>query len=139
MKFAKLTKNAYTPTKSSEKAAGFDLYSAYNLIVPAFGKARIKTDIQIALPNGSYGRIAPRSGLAWKNFIHVGGGVIDQDYRGNIEVILFNFSEQNFTVKKGDRIAQLIIERIFICNLEELSNLDQTERGSNGFGSSGLV
>ncbi|CAG2214482.1 unnamed protein product [Mytilus edulis] len=95
------------------------------------------TDIQIALPEGCYGRVAPRSGLAAKHFIDVGAGVIDQDYRGNVGVIMFNFGEQEFVVNKGDRIAQLICERIYIPELEECENLNATERGDGGFGSTG--
>ena len=70
----------------------------------------VKTDIRIALPVGCYGRIAPRSGLALKHSINVGGGVIDGDYRGNVGIILFNHSDQDFLINRGDRIAQLIPE-----------------------------
>ncbi|KAI8776326.1 deoxyuridine 5-triphosphate nucleotidohydrolase [Biomphalaria glabrata] len=137
MEFAKLSDNATTPTRGSPLAAGFDLYSAYDYIVPAKGKEIVKTDIQIAVPDGCYGRVAPRSGLAAKSFIDVGAGVIDQDYRGNVGVVLFNFSETDFKVNKGDRIAQLICERIYIPQLCEKPSLDNTERGTGGFGSTG--
>jgi len=137
MQFAKLSPNAYTPTRGSALAAGFDLYSAYDYVVASKGKLVALTDIQIALPPGCYGRVAPRSGLAAKHFIDVGAGVIDQDYRGNVGVVLFNFGEEDFKVNKGDRIAQLILERIYIPELEELQNLDNTVRGSGGFGSTG--
>jgi dUTP pyrophosphatase len=82
LKFKRLTENATIPTKGSPLAAGYDLYSASNLIVPAKGKALVPTNLSVAIPIGNYGRIAPRSGLAWKNFIDVGAGVIDADYRG---------------------------------------------------------
>ena len=81
--------------------------------------------------------IAPRSGLAAKHFIDVGAGVIDEDYRGNVGVVLFNFGKEKFEVKKGDQIAQLICERIFYPETEEVQILDGTERGSGGFGSTG--
>ena len=97
----------------------------------------MKTDIRVAIPEGCYGRIAPRSGLAWKHSIDVGAGVVDSDYRGNVCVILFNFSDEDFIVSKGDRIAQLICERIALTQLFE-SKLDQTERQDNGFGSTGV-
>lgn len=113
------------------------IYSAYDYSVPARGKQLVKTDIQVELPEGSYGRIAPRSGLAVKNFIDVGAGVVDEDYRGNLGVVLFNHSEVDFDVKKGDRIAQFICERIFYPTIEEVSTLNETERGSGGFGSTG--
>lgn len=106
-------------------------------MVPARGKALVKTDIQIEVPFGTYGRVAPRSGLAWKNFIDVGAGVIDQDYRGNVGVILFNHSDVDFEVKKGDRIAQLICERIVYPNLVHVDSLTETARGEGGFGSTG--
>eukprot|EP00062_Callorhinchus_milii_P027102 gi/632990005/ref/XP_007883952.1/ PREDICTED: deoxyuridine 5'-triphosphate nucleotidohydrolase, mitochondrial-like [Callorhinchus milii] len=137
LRFSKLTTNAHTPTRGSARAAGHDLYSAYDYIIPPQDKAIVKTDIQIALPPGCYGRVAPRSGLASKYFIDVGAGVIDEDYRGNVGVVLFNFSKETFEVKKGDRIAQLICERIYYPELEELKNLDETNRGAGGFGSTG--
>jgi dUTP pyrophosphatase len=111
--------------------------SAYDMVVPARGKAIVKTDIQIELPEGCYGRIAPRSGLAAKNFIDIGAGVVDEDYRGNIGVVMFNHADTDFKVVKGDRIAQLICERIFYPTLEECKELTDTTRGAGGFGSTG--
>ncbi|XP_038207213.1 deoxyuridine 5'-triphosphate nucleotidohydrolase [Zerene cesonia] len=137
LRFTRLTENAFPPVKGSEKAAGYDLKSAYDYIVPARGKELVKTDLQIELPSECYGRVAPRSGLAVKNFIDVGAGVIDEDYRGNVGVVLFNHSDQDFIVKKGDRIAQLICERIYYPKLEEVGVLSETNRGDGGFGSTG--
>ncbi|XP_072933448.1 deoxyuridine 5'-triphosphate nucleotidohydrolase [Epargyreus clarus] len=137
LKFTRLSDNAFPPVKGSEKAAGFDLKSAYDYVIPARGKELVKTDLQIELPSGCYGRVAPRSGLAVKNFIDVGAGVIDEDYRGNVGVVLFNHSDQDFPVKKGDRIAQLICEKIFYPDLLEVSNLSETKRADGGFGSTG--
>ncbi|XP_053695744.1 deoxyuridine 5'-triphosphate nucleotidohydrolase [Sabethes cyaneus] len=137
LRFAKLSANAFAPTKGSEKAAGFDLKSAYDCVVPARGKALVMTDIQVQLPEGCYGRVAPRSGLAVKNFIDVGAGVVDEDYRGNLGVVLFNHSDAEFKVTRGDRIAQFICERIFYPELEEVTSLTETERGAGGFGSTG--
>lgn len=137
LRFAKLSEHAFAPVKGSAKAAGFDLKSAYDIIVPARGKAIVKTDIQIELPEGCYGRIAPRSGLAAKNHIDIGAGVVDEDYRGNLGVVMFNHADVDFPVAKGDRIAQLICERIFYPELVEAKTLSDTERGSGGFGSTG--
>ncbi|XP_022542741.2 deoxyuridine 5'-triphosphate nucleotidohydrolase, mitochondrial [Astyanax mexicanus] len=137
LRFAKLTENATTPTRGSSKAAGYDLYSAYDYSIGPMDKAIVKTDIQIAVPHGCYGRVAPRSGLAAKHFIDVGAGVVDEDYRGNVGVVLFNFSKETFEVKKGDRVAQLVCERICYPDLVEQKTLDETERGSGGFGSTG--
>ena len=93
------------------------------------------TDISIAIPTGMYGRVAPRSGLAVKHFLDVGAGVIDCDYRGPVGVVMFNFSDKDFQVTAGDRVAQLIIEKIAMLPVEEVYNLDDTERGHGGFGS----
>ncbi|XP_072479369.1 deoxyuridine 5'-triphosphate nucleotidohydrolase, mitochondrial [Notamacropus eugenii] len=137
LRFSRLSEHATAPSKGSARAAGYDLYSAYDYTIPAMEKAIVKTDIQISLPPGCYGRVAPRSGLAAKHFIDVGAGVIDEDYRGNVGVVLFNFGKETFEVKKGDRIAQLICERVFYPELEEVQGLDDTERGAGGFGSTG--
>lgn len=138
LRFVKLSENAFEPIKGSCRAAGFDLRSAYNCLVPARGKLLVKTDLQIQVPDGSYGRVAPRSGLALKHFIDVGAGVIDADYRGHLGVVLFNHSEAPFEINKGDRIAQIICEKIFYPELEEMNSLDMTERGDCGFGSTGI-
>lgn len=133
----KLSKKATIPTQGSDKAAGFDLYSAYKYVVPGRGKCLIKTDIQIRCPNGTYGRIAPRSGMAWNKHTDIGAGVIDSDYRGNICVILFNHSNKPFIINSGDRVAQLICEKIKIPKVIEVQKLSNTTRNNNNFGSTG--
>nr|CAX70645.1 dUTP pyrophosphatase [Schistosoma japonicum] len=138
LKYKKLSDRAATPTRGSDFAAGYDLYAAHEATILPGGRGLIKTDLQIELPEGCYGRVAPRSGLALKNGIDVGAGVIDRDYRGNLGVILFNFGEQEFKVKKNDRIAQLICERVFCPELVECESLEETERGLNGYGSTGV-
>lgn len=137
LRFAKLTEHAFPPLKGSMYAAGWDLRSAYDYVIPARGRLIAQTDIQIAVPDGCYGRIAPRSGLAAKHGIDTGAGVIDADYRGNVGIVLFNHNDTDFIIKKGDRIAQLICEKIEMANLVEENKLDDTVRGSNGFGSTG--
>merc|ERR1712027_207287 len=137
LKFAKLSENAYAPTKGSARAAGYDLRSAYDCTIPANGKAIVKTDIQIRVPEGTYGRIAPRSGLAAKHHIDVGAGVVDEDYTGNVGVVLFNHAQVEFEIKKGDRIAQLVCEKIEYPEIEEVASLNSTDRGEGGFGSTG--
>ena len=121
----------------SKLAAGYDLKSAYDYIIPGMGKIIAKTDISIRVPDGTYGRVAPRSGLAAKNHIDIGAGVVDQDYTGNIGVVMFNHAQEDFEVKKGDRIAQFICEKIEYPELEEVASLSSTERGEGGFGSTG--
>uniref|UniRef100_A0A8C4RAM9 Deoxyuridine 5'-triphosphate nucleotidohydrolase n=1 Tax=Eptatretus burgeri TaxID=7764 RepID=A0A8C4RAM9_EPTBU len=137
LRFVKLSGNAIAPTRGSEWAAGFDLYSAEEAEIPSMDRMIVKTDIQISLPVGCYGRIAPRSGLAVKHGLDVGAGVIDADYRGSVNIVLFNFSKKSYSVKKGERIAQLICEKICYPKLQECVSLDNTERGSGGFGSTG--
>ncbi|KAI8352574.1 dUTP diphosphatase [Mortierella sp. GBAus27b] len=133
----RMSEKARIPTRGSKQAAGFDLYSAKAMIIPAKSRDVVPTDLKIALPEGTYGRVAPRSGLAVKHFIDVGAGVVDADYRGELGIVLFNFGEKEFAIKEGDRIAQLVIEKIHMCDAEEVEDLDTTERGSGGFGSTG--
>ncbi|KAL0847321.1 hypothetical protein Bca101_020567 [Brassica carinata] len=138
-KVKKLSEKAVLPTRGSPLSAGYDLSSAVDSKVPARGKALIPTDLSVAVPEGTYARIAPRSGLAWKHSIDVGAGVIDADYRGPVGVILFNHSDVDFEVKVGDRIAQMIIEKIVTPQVMEVEDLDATVRGEGGFGSTGAM
>merc|ERR1711990_784359 len=137
--FHKLSENAVTPIRGSKFSAGLDLSSAEDKIIPANGRGLVKTDLQVAIPDGCYGRIAPRSGLAYKKGIDVGAGVIDQDYRGPVGVILFNFGDESFEIKQGDRIAQFILEKICIPEvILSDEKLPDTIRGAAGFGSTGV-
>lgn len=135
----KLSDQAKIPTQGSKYAAGYDLYAAEEVLVNTMGRKLVKTNISISIPEGYYGRIAPRSGLAYKNGIDVLAGVIDSDYRGDIGVILFN-SDHNldFQVNVGDRIAQIIIEKCHSVNWETVENLETSVRSEKGFGSSGV-
>lgn len=132
-----LSDNAQIPQRSSLQAAGYDLFSAYDYIVKAHGKELILTDIAVKIPTGYYGRIAPRSSLSWKNHTDIGAGVIDCDYRGNVGVVIFNHSNQDLEIKKHDRVAQLILESITTPEVTVVDSLDDTDRGSGGFGSTG--
>ena len=97
----------------------------------------ISTGICATIPLGCYGRIAPRSGLSIKYGIHVGAGVIDPDYTGELKVCLFNLGSVSFEIKKGDRIAQLILEKCLTPLIDEVTELKKTMRANRGFGSSG--
>lgn len=132
-----LSPTARAPTRGSAFAAGYDLYSLAVLTVPARGKALVSTGISVAIPQGCYGRVAPRSGLASKHSIDVGAGVIDPDYRGEVKVLLFNLSDTDFQVQEGDRVAQLVLERIFTPEVLVVPELDESMRGAGGFGSTG--
>ena len=138
LRIKKLVPHAELPYKGSAQAAGYDMVSAEDVTVPSKNKLLISTGISMAVPEGYYGRVAPRSGLAVKNFIDVGAGVVDSDYRGEVKVLLFNFSEQDFEVKRGDRIAQLVLEKIGNAEIQEVDDLDSTERQDGGFGSTGI-
>jgi dUTP pyrophosphatase len=133
----RLSDKAKLPTRGSAFAAGYDIYASKDTTVPARGKVLVDTDISIAVPLGTYGRIAPRSGLASKNFIDTGAGVIDADYRGQVKVLLFNHAETDYEVKQGDRIAQLVLERIYTPEVQEVEELEVSIRGAGGFGSTG--
>ena len=138
MEFVKLTENAKTPVRGSLYAAGYDLFSAETKIIPSQDRCLVMSDIAVKVPAGAYGRIAPRSGLALKEFVDVGGGVVDGDYSGNIGIILFNHGINPFLVTKGDRIAQLIIEKVLQPELIEVKQIEKSARGQNGFGSTGM-
>ena len=138
LSFMKLSEDAKPPERASTNAAGLDLFSAKTILIPSRGRRMVPTDIAIQLPKGTYGRIAPRSGMAVRHFIGVGGGVIDYDFTGNVTVILFNHGDQMFKVEKGDRIAQLIIEKISQPVIVEVNSIQKTVRGANGFGSTGI-
>ncbi|KAL6235665.1 hypothetical protein BDW75DRAFT_239997 [Aspergillus navahoensis] len=133
----KLTPTARAPTRGSAFAAGYDIYAAKEIVIPAKGKGLVDTGLAVAVPEGTYGRVAPRSGLASKHFIDVGAGVIDADYRGEVKVLLFNFSDVDFTIKEGDRVAQLVLERIYTPEVAVVEELAESVRGAGGFGSTG--
>ena len=134
-----LSPKGKVPTRGSTEAAGYDLYSSQDAVVPAHNRLLVSTDIAIKVPFGTYGRIAPRSGLATKNSIDIGGGVIDKNYRGPVGINLINHSDLPFQVRQGDRIPQLILEKIKTPETTLVINLDKTGRGSKGFGSTGIA
>jgi deoxyuridine 5'-triphosphate nucleotidohydrolase len=135
----KLRPEAILPTRGSEWSAGYDLSSAEHLTIAAGARAVVKTALAIACPSGTYGRVAPRSGLTVKHGIHVGAGVIDADYRGEVGVVLFNLGDADFVIAPGDRIAQLVLEQIVLAPVTEVEELDATVRGAGGFGSTGVT
>ena len=132
-----LSDAATVPSRGTPGAAGYDLSSAESCVVPARGRALVKTDIAVAIPAGTYARVAPRSGLAFKHGIDVMAGVIDEDYRGAVGVILYNTSDVPFQISIGDRVAQLILEKIETPEVHVVDELDETDRGGAGFGSTG--
>ncbi len=148
----KLSEHATLPTRAHDGDAGYDLYAAYNAVVPPFKTIMVKTDIAVAIPQGYYGRIAPRSSLAYNHGIRVEAGVIDSGYRSNIGVLLSKskaggkvpppidemiMTDYYFHISRGQRIAQLIITKIETPPVVEVDSLDDTSRGQGGFGSTG--
>lgn len=146
-----LRKGAVVPKKANPEDAGFDLCYCPEVQIEASiyagHRSTLETGISVAIPPGYYGRIAPRSGLAVKEGIDVLAGVVDASYRGEVKVVLLNTNttQTNSTMhhyvsfKPGDRIAQLIIEKIHAAReMEVVDSLDDTQRGAGGFGSTGL-
>ncbi|OGC06287.1 deoxyuridine 5'-triphosphate nucleotidohydrolase [candidate division WOR-1 bacterium RIFOXYD2_FULL_36_8] len=129
------------PKYMSDHAAGMDLYAAVteDLAIPPGGWKLIPTGLAIALPEGYEAQVRPRSGLALKQGISVLNtpGTVDADYRGEVGVILMNHSKQDLVVKRGDRIAQMIVNKIERIEFEEVSDLSSTDRGVGGFGHTG--
>jgi len=133
----KLNENATVPTKVNRSDAGYDLYALEGTIIDKHSHKLIKTGISMQIPDGYVGLIWPRSGMAYKHGIDVFAGVIDSSYRGDVGVILYNSQYSNYNIEKGDRIAQIIFQKIEDFDLHVVENLDDTSRGAGGFGSSG--
>ena len=138
IKIKLLNDAAKIPTKAHKSDAGWDLYASYTS-QPVYPHKRrlISTDISLAIPEGYCGLIWPRSGLSVKSGIDVLAGVIDSGYRGEIKVCLFNTSDTLVHIHPGDRIAQLIIQKVEDIEFLEAESLDDTDRADGGFGSTG--
>lgn len=139
IEFQFLSPTAKCPTQAQNYDAGYDLYADSEFDLLPGQRALIKTGISMAIPPGYYGRIAPRSGLALKYGIDVLAGVVDSTYRGELGVILINLGESSevFSVRRGMRVAQLIIEKCHSVYWMAVTELPETARSSGGFGSSG--
>lgn len=132
----KLEPWAICPTRAHETDAGLDLYAAEDQKVPAYGSAIFDTGVHVQLPPFTDGLIVSKSGLNFKRDI-VSDGLIDIPYRGSIQVKLYNQGQRNYTVKRGDKISQLVVVDIHLPTLQIVDELDETDRGENGFGSTG--
>ena len=148
MKITRLSPQARLPVKASAGAAGYDLFASESAVVPAsavrdgrvvIGHALVGTGLAISLPPGHVGRIGARSGLSVKHNIEVGAGWIDPDYRGEVKIEMKNFSDRDFIVEAGMRVAQLFILPCASPVLEEADSLPSSARGAGGFGSTGLT
>ena len=126
--------NAALPRRGTDGLVGYDLSAAQECVVPAKGKGIVKTRLAISFPPSMYARIAPRFVLVVKQSIDVGASVIDQDYRGEVGVVLFNHGMSEFQVKYGDRVAQLILQMIETPVVQEIQELNETKRDTSGLG-----
>lgn len=125
----------YVPAYAHPGDAGADLRSSVDEVVPARGRKLIPTGICISLPAGHVGLVWPRSGLAVKHGLDCGAGVVDSQYRGEIKVLLFNHGDADYPIRRGDRIAQLLVQKVETVEFVQAEALDDTPRGENGFGS----
>lgn len=133
-------KGPYKPEYQTPNSAGIDLQASEDAIIPSGKWSIVPTGLFMEIPTGFMGQVCPRSGLAAKNGVTVlnAPGIIDADYRGEIKVILINHGAIEYSIKKGDRIAQLIFSPAFQGHLSLASDLSKTDRGSGGFGSTGI-
>ena len=138
IKVKRLNEDSIIPTKANHSDAGWDLYSIENLLIEPNSRALVKTGVSFAIPERYVGLIWPRSGMAVKHGVDVFAGVIDAGYRGEIGVCLFNSSEEDFYIQKGERIAQVLFQKISQHELIEVLDLSHSDRGLKGFGSSGV-
>lgn len=144
VKFMRLPhgKDVPLPKYMSHAAAGMDLYAAVTepIILKPGERKLIPTGLKMSMPEGYEAQVRPRSGLALKNGISLVNtpGTIDADYRGEVGVILINLGQENFTINKSDRIAQMVINKVEQPTIEEVLDLDDTKRGSGGFGHTGV-
>lgn len=138
--FKKLSPEAVLPAYAHPGDAGMDVCSVENLTVAPGGRALVRTGLAMALPPGYEAQVRPRSGLALKRGVTVLNtpGTIDEGYRGEIGVILANFGDSDFVVEKGDRIAQMVIAPVTRAEVVEVGEVDSTDRGAGGFGSTGV-
>lgn len=133
----KFVSHAVLPKRARDGDAGMDLSAAEDVTIAPGRWALVSTGIGFTVPTGTYGRIAPRSGVSTKGII-VNAGVVDRSYTGVVKCLMVNIGDTPFEVKVGDRICQVILERIIDdCEVVEVASLEETDRGAQGFGSSG--
>lgn len=133
----KLIPEAKVPTRAHHDDAGLDLYAAEEYVLQPGARQAVKTGVAIAIPSGYVGLIWDKSGIAAKAGIKTMGGVIDASYRGEVQVIVTNLSSNDHTIEKGSKISQILIQKVELPEVCEVSELDDTIRGEGGFGSTG--
>ena len=137
LRFKQLDPKATLPARGSSFAAGLDICSIEDVVIEPRQRATVRTGLAVAIPQGFYGRVAPRSGLAAKQGLDTLAGVIDSDYRGELCCVLYNTGDAPIELPAGSKICQLIIEKIITPQAAWVTDLDETARGAGGFGSTG--
>ena len=137
IKAKKLYPDAQLPQMIREGDAAMDFYAYKDYVIASGQREIIETGVAIAIPRGYWGNVRDRGGLPAKHGMHTMGGVFDSNYRGEVQIIMINLSQESYNIKKGDRICQMIIERHEDVEVEEVEDLDETNRGENRFASSG--
>lgn len=133
----RFTGDGEDPVYGSGGAAGADLRASMAISIPPGGRAAVPTGLQLEIPRDHVGLVWPRSGLALRHGIDTLAGVIDSDYRGEVRVVLVNHGEDPFRIEPGDRIAQLLVQKVERAVFLRANDIDETSRGSGGFGSTG--
>lgn len=132
-----LDEGAFAPVRAHYADAGLDLKTPRDVYIFPHSSATIDTGVHFEIPEGYWGKIESKSGLNVKNSIASLGGTIDSGYTGSVKVKLYNFGSEPYQFNKGDKIAQIVIAPCVLCECEEVDSFEETERGDNGFGSTG--
>ena len=140
VKFIKMREDAIIPDYAHEGDAGMDLYSVEDVTIEPMEWKKVGTGLQMELPKGTEGQVRTKSGIAYNYGVFVLNtpGTVDENYRGEVGVVLFNLNKVPFKITKGQKIAQLVINEICYCKTEEVKSMSATSRGEGGFGSTGL-
>ena len=140
IKFKKLFDDVILPNYAHKEDAGMDIYSYEDLIIPSGSWALVKTGFCMELPTGYEAQVRSKSGVALKSGVFVlnSPGTIDENYRGEVGVILMNVSKEDYQVSKNQKVAQMVINKVEHFEVEEVTDVSKTERGTGGFGSTGL-
>ncbi len=134
----KLNENTVIPSYAHGGDAGFDLSSAYDYVIRSGKREIVKTGFSMEIPEGYFGNIKDRSSVTLKNGVHVLAGVVDSNYRGEVGIVMINLGEEDYEIRVGDRVAQMLLEKVERVEFEEASELEDSLRGTGGFGSSGV-
>ncbi|MCK6462393.1 MAG: dUTP diphosphatase [Candidatus Pacebacteria bacterium] len=138
IKFQRISAEAVIPSYAHPGDAGMDVFSTEEALIKAGERKNVRTGVKMEMPEGYAALVWDKSGLAAKDGIKTMAGVIDSGYRGEIVIVLVNLSQKDFEIKKGQKIAQMLIQKVERPEIEEAENLNESKRGEGGFGSTGL-